>query len=133
MADKIQKLKEALRNNPLVEFAYLFGSRAKGAADEKSDWDMAIYFKNDPKKLPRWTIFYLEAELADKVKEEVQITCLNNLYSPVFLFQIINTGLILIENNPEKRILFETHVLKKYHDWRYFLERHMAACHREEF
>lgn len=46
--------------------------------------------------------------------------------SPVFLFQIIKDGLLLVDNNTEKRILYETQVLIKYHDWQYFLRRHMA-------
>ena len=48
MNQKIEKIKEILRANSSVKFAYLFGSRAKGIADKKSDWDIAIYFRKDP-------------------------------------------------------------------------------------
>lgn len=64
MPDKTQKVIAVLKKNPLVEFAYLFGSRAKGLAVKKSDWDIAIYFRKAPDKLPAWTEFYLEAEIA---------------------------------------------------------------------
>lgn len=127
MTHNIEKITRLLKGNPNVEFAYLFGSRAKGIADKRSDWDIAIYFKKDLKSLAKWTVFYLEAEISKEIGEEVQVTALNNLDSPVFLFQVINDGLLLIDNNPEKRILFETHVLKRYHDWNYFLKRQMAV------
>lgn len=126
MNQKLDKIKGILRTNSSVEFAYLFGSRAKGIADKRSDWDIAIYFRKDPRKLSKWTVFSLEAELSKEIGNEVQITVLNNLDSPVFLFQIINDGLLLVDSNQEKRILFEAQTLTKYHDWQYFLKRQMA-------
>jgi len=122
----IDKIKKILKLNPAVEFAYLFGSQAKGTSDEMSDLDIAIFFKKDPQKLPQWTIFYLESEISRKIDKEVQIISLNTLDSPVFLFQIINNGILLVDKNTEKRILFEARVLSKYHDWNYFLRRHMG-------
>lgn len=126
MNQKIEKIKEILRANSGVEFAYLFGSRAKGISCERSDWDIAVYFKKDPQRLSKWTVFSLEAEVSREIEKEVQIAVLNNIDSPVFLFQIINDGLLLVDSNPEKRILFEAHALTKYHDWQYFLRRQMA-------
>jgi len=126
MIDKTKKITKMLKGNPAVEFAYLFGSRAKGVAGERSDWDIAIFFKKDPQKLPKWTTFYIEAAISKEVGKEIQITSLNNLDSPVFLFQIINDGILLVDNNTEKRILFEAQVLSKYHDWHYFIKRHMG-------
>jgi predicted nucleotidyltransferase len=47
MSYKIEKIREVLKANRLVEFAYLFGSRVKAKATKRSDWDIAIYFKKD--------------------------------------------------------------------------------------
>ena len=126
MIDKIRRVTRILKGNTFIEFAYLFGSQAKGTAAERSDWDIAIHFKKDPQKLRQWTIFYLESEISREIGKEVQIISLNNLDLPVFLFEIINNGLILVDKNTEKRILFEAQVLSKYHDWHYFLRRHMG-------
>lgn len=126
MTGNIEKITKILKSTPSVCFAYLFGSRVKGNADKRSDWDIAIYFKKYPQSLAKWTVFYLEAEMSKEIGEEVQVTVLNNLDSPVFLFQIINDGLLIIDNDSEKRILFETQALRKYHDWNYFLKRQMA-------
>lgn len=126
MSDKIRKIIEIIKKDPIVEFAYLFGSVAKGIAGERSDWDIAIYFKKDPKELPSWSVFYLEAEISREIAKEAQVVTLNNLDSPVFLFQIIKDGLLLVDKNPESRIIWETKVLRRYHDWHYFLKKHMT-------
>jgi predicted nucleotidyltransferase len=47
-----RKIKRLLKSNPYIEFAYLFSSQAKGLADYRSDFDIAVYFNKAPKKLP---------------------------------------------------------------------------------
>ncbi len=121
----ILKISEIIKAKPFVDFAYLFGSRAKNTASEKSDWDIAIHFNKYFKKLPKWTSFYLEAEISKEVGNEVQIIVLDDIYSPTFLFQIINEGLLIVDNNAKKRIIFEANILKRYHDWNYILRRQM--------
>jgi predicted nucleotidyltransferase len=64
-----RKIKRLLESKPYVEFAYLFGSQAKGQADDRSDWDIAVYFNKDPKKLPAWTIFSLEAGTSREINK----------------------------------------------------------------
>jgi len=123
---KIEKIAGILGNNPDIEFSYLFGSQIKGVAGEKSDWDIAVYFKDSVLKRSSWTVFYLEAEISAKINAEVQISILNNLDSPVFLFQIIGDGLLLTDKSAEKRILFEARAMAMYHDWGFFLRRQMA-------
>lgn len=126
MIGTMKTIAKFLRENTFVEFAYLFGSQARGTADERSDWDIAVHFTKHPEKLPRWTTFYLEAEISRKIGKEVQIISLNNLDSPVLLFQIIKSGVLLADKNTEKRILFESHVLSRYCDWQYFHRRHVV-------
>ena len=124
MNDTVKTISRFLRKNTFVDFAYLFGSQARGTADERSDWDIAVHYTKHPEKLPRWTTFYLEAEISREIGKEVQIVALNNMDSPVFLFQIIKSGVLLVDKNTEKRILFESHVLLRYCDWQYFQRKH---------
>ncbi|MDI6754290.1 MAG: nucleotidyltransferase domain-containing protein [Thermodesulfobacteriota bacterium] len=125
MTESTQKITKILKQNRQIEFAYLFGSRVKNTAGKKSDWDIAVFFKKNPEHLPAWYIFRLEAEIAREINENVQITALNNLHSPIFLFQIIHDGWLLIDHKPEVRVIFEAGVLRKYHYWSYFLKRQM--------
>jgi len=69
---KTKNIAGILKKSGLVEFAYLFGSRAKGRAGTRSDWDIAVYFKKDPRGLPDWTLFYMEAEISRIVGGEAQ-------------------------------------------------------------
>lgn len=126
MNNPLRKIKKILNKKPVVEWAYLFGSRAKNKANEESDWDIAVRFKRDPDFLGSWAIFYLEAELSREIKKEVQIISLNGLDSPVFLYEILRDGIPLVDKSPESRILFEARSLARYHDWKYFLDRQMA-------
>lgn len=125
MNEKIDKLKRLLEREPYIEFAYLFGSQATGQADERSDWDISVYFK-EPKKLPAWTVFNIEAEASREMGKEAQIITLNGLESPVMIFQILKDGILLVDRNPEKRIIFEARALLKYHDYQYYLKKQMA-------
>lgn len=127
MTEEINKIKEILEKKQVAIFAYIFGSRARGIANKRSDCDIAVYFYKDPRKLRGWTVFQLEAEIAKEIGSETQITILNGLDAPVFAFQIISEGIILIDKEPKKRILYEASVLKQYHDWQYFLRRHMIT------
>ena len=125
MEDRIDRIRQVLEKNRLILFAYLFGSRARGLAGIKSDWDVAVYF--DVKALKDWSRFWLEAEIEREIKEEVQITVLNVIEEPVFAFEVIREGIVLVDRNPEERTLFEARVLRWYQDWSYYLKRHGAA------
>lgn len=71
MTDTVKSITKLLEKNDFVSFAYLFGSKAKGAADSRSDWDIAVCFQKDPLKLPQWTVFYLESEISREIGGEV--------------------------------------------------------------
>jgi predicted nucleotidyltransferase len=124
----IEKIRHILSKNKCVIFGYLFGSRVKGYAGIRSDWDIAVYFNE--KCLKDWTRFWLEAEIERDIEEEVQVTVLNTVEEPVFGFEIVCEGLVLADKDREARILFESSVLRRYHDWNYFFERHRAVMSR---
>jgi len=122
MKDTLEKIKQVLAKDERVVFSYLFGSRIKGYADIKSDWDIAVYFY--PKYLKDWSRFYLEAEIEREIKEKVQVTVLNVVENPLFIFEIINDGIVILDKDTDARTLFESSALRQYHDWNYFLDRH---------
>lgn len=127
MRDNIQRLKEILNDQQSIIFSYLFGSRAKGYANEKSDWDIAVYFSEPLKNLGLWPAFELEAKLSRAVGATVQIAVLNNPLSPVLHFKIVSEGIILSDKNEDIRMDFENRVLRNYYDWQYFLKRQISA------
>jgi predicted nucleotidyltransferase len=127
MKQKIKPIIELLNKQPHILFAYLFGSKAKGYANERSDWDVAIYTKESIKKNGLWPAFELEAQLSRAVKATVQVTILNTPLPPVFAFEILKDGILLIDRGPNLRMNFENKILRHYYDWQYFLKRQMEA------
>lgn len=124
---KIALIADILRRNRNIGFAYLFGSRTTGRSGSGSDWDIAVYFKKYAKATSSWGVFRLEAEVSNRIGEEAHIVPLNGLDSPVSQFQVISRGLVVVDHDHDARIEYEVRTLRKYHDWRYFLERHMTS------
>lgn len=48
---EIENLKQSLASFDSLEFALLFGSRARGNSHEDSDWDIAVSFKDNTQGL----------------------------------------------------------------------------------
>ncbi|HAG52087.1 MAG TPA: hypothetical protein DCL42_12235 [Deltaproteobacteria bacterium] len=129
LESEINKIKNLLANDERIVFAYIFGSRAKGIAGGRSDWDIAIYAADKGRQtIPATFPFYIEAEIAALLAtNDVQVVVLNGLESPLLGFEIIKDGILLVDKDEGKRIEFEARVLGQYHDWQYFLKRHMEA------
>jgi predicted nucleotidyltransferase len=127
----LKKEKEAItqiiNNRSDILFGYLFGSKAKGYANERSDWDIAVYFREPINLNGRWPEFELEAELSRTVGATVQVIVLNTPLTPVFGFEIMKDGIVLIDRNPNLRVEFENRILRQYYDWQYFLKRQMGT------
>ncbi|HHT9158341.1 MAG TPA: type VII toxin-antitoxin system MntA family adenylyltransferase antitoxin [Candidatus Brocadiaceae bacterium] len=127
MTDNIQRLKEILSQQSSITFAYLFGSRVKGYANGKSDWDIAVYFSEQSENIVTWPVFELEAKLSKAIEATAQVTVLNNSLTPVFYFQIVSEGIVLVDKNEACRAEFENRVLRYYYDWQYFQKRQILA------
>ena len=127
MKEERKQLIEILKRRPDVVFAYLFGSKAKGYANKNSDWDIAVFLSKLPRRLSRWPAFELEAELSRGVGGTAQVVVLNDELSPVFGFEILKHGILLLDRDETLRIDFENRVLRQYYDWQYFLTRQMEA------
>lgn len=123
----LKPLIQALKERSCVVFAYLFGSRVMGNANERSDWDVAVYLIEPEKKAGRWTAFEVEAELSRAIGGNVQVTVLNKPLTPVFGFEILKDSVLLVDKNKNLRFDFENRTLRSYFDWQYFLKRQMES------
>ena len=127
MKKEKKAITQILNNRSDILFGYLFGSKAKGYANERSDWDIAVYFREPITPNGRWPEFELEAELSRAVGATVQVIVLNTPLTPVFGFEIMKNGIVLIDRNPNLRVEFENRILRQYYDWQYFLKRQMES------
>lgn len=125
----VESIKTVLSEDASISLAYLFGSRAKGETSDRADWDIAVYLAEDRlAENPIWDRFKIEDRLsAALATDAVQVVVLNRLEDPLLGFEIIANGLLLVEKDENLRIAFEGSVLARWHDWQYFLDRHLGA------
>lgn len=123
MKSNVEKIKDYLEHAPSLEFAYLFGSRAKNNAISRSDWDLGIYFKKANLETNFWHDFMVQAELSLLLKSEVQIITLNNRLSPLLGFEIVKHGRVLVSKNKDAILDYENRILRRYFDWDSFSKR----------
>ncbi len=116
-SDLIRKLTAFFSNQreePFINLAYLFGSRACGTEGPISDYDIAIlYSKPQPTRLR----FELEHELNNIIlTDQVDLIVLN--YAPIELrYAVIASGTILYEVSVEVRVEYEALILSLYGDY----------------
>jgi len=110
----IDKVKLILQNDANVEFAYIFGSYADNTFTDRSDVDVAVYFKeyDFDKHLELMT------KISQATKKDTDLVVLNKAKNLYLLEDIIQKG-ILLKDDEDKRIDFE---LLKHHQFIDFIE-----------
>lgn len=99
IVDRINRLAQ---EDPVIEVVWLYGSRAKGTANESSDYDLAVAFTR-PGEAGRGTVVsYPCDELAYQwsKKTDVEISIVDINHVPAALaYTIINDGVVIFCNN----------------------------------
>ena len=88
----LSSLREALRTEPSLSFAALFGSRARGGEQDASDIDLLVALREGA---DRWV---LAGRLSQRVGAQVQIVELGDaLAVPLVLAEVVREGRVLID------------------------------------
>lgn len=126
---EIDAIKSTLSKEQSISFAYLFGSKVKNKESYRSDWDIAVYIKDEfLGKNPVWQKFDIENRLSTILKTDaVDVVILNSIDNPLFGFEIITKGILILNKDDESRVSFEGEALGRYQDWQYFMKRHMEV------
>lgn len=110
------RINSLLAQTPQVQFAYLFGSSARGDTGPLSDIDIAVFLSR------RVATFDYRLRLIESLAralgtEHFDLVTLND--APLLLkFEAIRGGRVIKENK-RKRVEFETKVLSEYLDTAY--------------
>ncbi|MCF8108016.1 MAG: nucleotidyltransferase domain-containing protein [Desulfohalobiaceae bacterium] len=114
-----QIIPELIKQFPMIEVLYLFGSQASNTAKPTSDIDVALFI--DRRLYPPDPLLDLKigAFLEAKLQTRVDILILNTA-SPVIQHEVLKTGTRLYEKNSEKRAGFELTACKSYIDAKYY-------------
>ena len=90
----LSSLREAMRTEPNVSFAALFGSRARGVEDDASDVDLLVALREGA---DRWV---LADRLSERVGVDVQIVDLDDaLAAPLLLAEALREGRVLVDRD----------------------------------
>ena len=111
--DRMQDLKRLLQAENAVRFAYLFGSRARGAAAPHSDFDVAVFVAEGT------DAFAFRAQLLERINralrtDRVDLIVLNEAPT-VLRHRVIRDGVIL-KDDRTARVGFEARALRDYLD-----------------
>ncbi len=121
-AEKIEKIKEYLKEDPNVLFALLFGSVAsvfdKGATDaliKAEDIDIGVYFKEPPEGLE--LLEYIN-NISNLVNENIDLVVLNRA-SPFLRHQIMKNRIVLVIKDRIAYRNFREKTISDYQEYRY--------------
>jgi uncharacterized protein len=112
----VETLSELLASETAVEFAYLFGSLAKGRPREASDVDVAVHFGGSGSRSDRLDRgLELEGRLEAKLGRTVQVVVLND--APLELrFNVLHHGIPLQARDRGARTRFFVDTGRRYYD-----------------
>lgn len=98
-----------------AEFCFLLGSAATPRFRQDSDIDIAIFWKDDDVKFE----FKLKLinELEEKLGHDIDLITLNNI-DVIYGIQVIDTGRLLINNNPGLLLQWKAVQLSRYPDFK---------------
>ncbi|MEG1255410.1 nucleotidyltransferase domain-containing protein [Clostridium sp.] len=120
LVSKIEEFLVLVDKEYRVKFAYLFGSQARGEANDDSDIDIGIYFENKydsfNEALIRGNIMEMGKEFFHK---DVDIVSLNNS-SLLMKYQVITDGIVVFDR--VERAEFESLSLRMYFDFKYYTD-----------
>jgi predicted nucleotidyltransferase len=119
----IEKIAGCLGKYSIV-VAYLFGSEAKGTSGALSDIDIAVFLDKKTDKSERFDLrLRLSNELSSIMNKQVDIIILND--SALHLsYEVIKHGSAIFCMDNSMKADFETDVLSRYLDRRYYDKRH---------
>jgi predicted nucleotidyltransferase len=111
----IHKIVQLAENTPEVEVLWLYGSRAKGNANNNSDYDLAIAFKtyiDDPLER-RLKPELLVLKWKNQLKIELSVIDINQVPLPL-AYTVIQDNTTLYSNNEYRRMVEEQKIMSKW-------------------
>ena len=122
--DSIRSYFDTILPTSSIIAVYLFGSYANGTANDASDIDIGVYFEPSAyKKDPIGTssqAYLAAAKTGMDTERKTDITFLNTA-SLEIAYEVITTGILIVQKDLEKRLDYEIALKGMYFDFRTFL------------
>jgi len=113
-AENLAAVKKYLRGRDDIAFAYLFGSSAQGTLNPLSDLDIAVHLTERPFSDKRLGIL---GDLIDILHTDNLDLIILNTASEGLRARVIRSRVILADNLPFVRHLFESRTIRAYMDF----------------
>ena len=117
-SDQSQSIKQIIglaKNNPEIEVLWLYGSRARGCANNNSDYDLAVAFKSyieDPIER-RLSPELLSLKWSKQLDIMLSIVDINQAPLPL-AYTVIQDNSILYSQNEYRRMTEEQKIMSKW-------------------
>ena len=98
-------------------FVYLFGSFARADSNKKSDVDLAIYFNPEYNSVD-FTLILSSAISRILNLDKVDLIILNDTKNLILAEEIIRNGILIFENDSDKRVDYELDTIHRAIDFR---------------
>lgn len=119
----LQKIADILKDKHDIIFAYIFGSFSDEAADF-NDIDIGVYVSGNERESLLQVEFEIERELEDRIHIPFDVRIINR--TPLsFAYQIIKSGIIIVDKNRNLRADFEGLTCKKYFDFQHLRNEYL--------
>lgn len=110
-----------------VVFAYVFGSVTSGRLHPQSDVDIGVYLREPPGSLDDKLAFIRKVSAV--FNRDVDVIFLNDA-DIIITMQILTNGELLVNNDPERLVLFKASKVGEYADFkisRQIIEQNMLS------
>lgn len=125
---KLDGVKGFLEDQEYVSVAYLLGSGAKGGMGALSDVDIGVLLDGELDKQETLDLrLRLINCLSSILKTDNIDVMVMNTASLSLNYNIISEGKVLDSKDERKRVRFETRILSRYLDRRYYHEKHVEG------
>ena len=107
-------LNELLNDVPGLVAAYVFGSRARGDASEKSDLDIAVWLQQQPVTFDAAPLD-LAGDIERALGVPVDVVILNGAPSDL-VHRVLRDGILVLERDRSARVKLEVRARNDYFD-----------------
>lgn len=125
MDSKFHNLKQYFNSRSDIKFSFLFGSQARGDANEKSDWDFAIYFESTKDK---WLNLGLKEDIRHDLTKllktddrNIDIVVLNDSNLGISV-TVVEEGIVMSEQDSLELAYYYQRIWAKREDFFWNLE-----------
>ena len=118
----MERIAAILKEKECVLFAYIFGSFA--SEESFNDIDVGVFISGERLNFPLRLELETERELEDTVRIPIDVRIINN--APLsFIYNVLKSGIVIVDSNKSLRADFEGLVYKKYFDFQHLRKEYL--------